>query len=603
MQSKIASSSRVYRTLSGDSEIRIVILLPSTSFETTIECRLEHAVIGSCKPYEALSYVWGEPHFTESITLNDQTFMITPRLATALRYLRLPAEERALWIDAICINQQDLAERQKQVGYMRNIYSTCSTDILWLGPEDDEYSQGMEVVRRLGTLTRKQDKIGKKRLTIDHSEKLAEKNIQAVYRVLHKDSVWKRVWIMQEISCSPNVILTSGHATLDWSVVEMVAHGGLYYTDAFHGPYDHGSMNDSYTWSFIFGTAKRVMNQRGAMTNISEGKFSTLLDVLARFKHTEASDPRDKIYALLGLVNDPLGVRVDYMKSAAEIYVGVALALINSSANLDILCQCPWESRHRRRNLPPLEGLPSWAPDFRINEDGPFLFAQRGIYSTGRPTCSVPCVVQGATLLLKGHCLGRLQASKGLALSREEPSLYRMPSLLLRDWAYKNLITDEYGKIAQQKYHTGEDQLQAFWRTLVGDCKGYPQKRLTSDEIVRDQMAVRRLVDEPVQPARAEHPLDITSRQIFHKLIFVESWRFHTSDSGLFVLAQHTALEGDVIAILDGAKTPMVFRPTGTCSEGNQLYSSICGAYIHGFMDGEVLEAGSKCVEKIFRLV
>jgi hypothetical protein len=592
-------SIRVYRTLSGESEIRLVVLLPSASFEAAIECRLEYAVLGRCKPYEALSYVWGEPHFTESITLDGQKFMITPRLATALRYLRLSAEERTLWIDAICINQQNLEERHEQVGYMRSIYSSCSSDILWLGPGTEEHTKGMEAIRKLAVLVSESERIHGSWRKIDRTVQPENETRDMIEKLLYHDSVWKRVWIMQEISCSPKVILNSGHDILDWSMIETIAqYGGIHYTDAFHDSYSH-AVNTAYGWGEMFGTAKHVMNQREATAKILQGGESTLLDVLARFKHTEATDPRDKIYALLGLVNDSIGVEVDYTKSVAETYAGVAVALINSSANLDILCQCPWELQHSNPDLPPVKGLPGWAPDFRSNQNGKFMFAQRGIYSAGRPTCSVPCVVEGSTIVLRGYCLGLLHASKDTDLSEIRRYPYNI-GMSVRHWAYANLATDESGKIVHHKHHTGEDQLQAFWRTLVGDCKGDPQKRLSPLEIARDYAAVRDLVDEPTKP---EHIFNITSSLFAHRLLVINGWRFYTSASGLFVLAQPTALAGDVIAILDGAKTPMVLRPTGKCADGNETYVPICGAYVHGFMDGEVLKLGSEYVETVFRLV
>jgi hypothetical protein len=599
-QSKTTSSSRVYRTLSGDSEIRLAILLPSNKFEAPIECRLEHAVIGSCTPYEALSYVWGEPHFTESITLDGQNFMITPRLATALRYLRLQAKERVLWIDAICINQEDLAERQEQVGHMRNIYSSCSSDILWLGPGSDDYRRGMKAVRRLAALTRKQEESGAGWVNVRSCENVVQTQL-LIGKLLRHNAVWKRVWIMQEISVSPNVILTNGHDTMDWSLVEKVAHGGVSYTDAFHGPFSH-SLGISGEWVEMFSTAKLVTNQREITAKILRGKDS-LLDVLARFKHTEATDPRDKIYALLGLVKDPIGVKADYTKSTVETYTSVTMALFNAAANLDVLCQCPWARQHSNLYLPPLEGLPSWAPDFRTSQDGKFLFAQRGIYSAGRLHCPVPCTVQGTTLWLKGYSLGHLQASKGrhAPVTEERPGYKHY--LLLRDWAYENLKTDNSGKITQNKYLTGEDQLQAFWRTLVGDCKGYPQQRLTSDDIIRHQSLVQNLVDQPFESVLSKFTRVIYTTRTLKSLIESNDWRFYTSDNGLFVLAQPVASEGDIIAILHGAKTAMVLRPTGKREDGKETYTFVCGAYVHGFMDGEVYEAGDEYEEKVFLIV
>jgi hypothetical protein len=296
-------------------------------------------------------------------------------------------------------------------------------------------------------------------------------------------------------------------------------------------------------------------------------------------------------------------VEADYTKSTTQTYIDVTVALINASANLDILCQCPWEKQQNNPELSPLEGLPSWAPDFRITRSGKFLFAQRGIYSAGRARCLMPCAVQRSTIFLRGFFLGNMQASKNSHVLEAGQIDGNKHSLVLRDWAYKNLVTDSRGRIAQHQYHTGEDQLQAFWRTLVGDCKGYPQERLTSDDIVRNQMAVRSVVDEPAESLSSKRTLTIASTNILNKWIASDGWRFYTSDNSLFVLAQPLAFEGDMIAILDGAKTPVVLRPTGKREDGEELYTFVCGAYVHGFMDGEAYEAEVGHTEKVFRLV
>ncbi|KAF2684624.1 HET-domain-containing protein [Lentithecium fluviatile CBS 122367] len=589
MQTERESSPRIHRCLSFDFEFRLVILLPSPDFESQIECRLEHAILGQCQPYEALSYVWGKPEFTQPILLDSQEFTITPNLESALRHLRRQGEERTLWIDAICINQEDLAERREQVGYMRRIYSHCSSDICWLGAEDAQFTRGMEIIRTLQGFNIKQiDSLGW------GSDEWDQVHGYAINRLLSYCSIWTRVWVMQEIACSPRVILTCGTETLDWSLVEAMLDGGQYYTDAFHMSFSH-SVRSPLTESL--SRAKFITTQREIMAKIQEGEESRLLDVLARFRHTVSTDPRDKVYGLLGLVSDTLGVEADYTKSVVETYVGVTLALINSSANLDILCQCPWKRLHMDRQS---EGLPNWVPDFSSREDGRYLFAQRGIYSPGRPTCSVPCKFrESGTILVNGFFLGRLRASKGIHISETSAPWEKVFQVTIRDWYQKNL-----GSVPPQ-YHTGENQVQAFWRTLVADCKGYPQQRLTPDDIAHDHMRIQELLS----PDKEESPLTraIVSRmqsyKILAKLIRQERWRFFISVNGLFVLALEEASEGDVLVVLDGAKTPMVLRPMRKDVDGNVLYQPISGAYVHGFMDGEVLELEHKFEEQAFRLI
>ncbi|ORY18413.1 heterokaryon incompatibility protein-domain-containing protein [Clohesyomyces aquaticus] len=448
--------------LTGEKQFRLLILLPSVDFDSEIECRLWHATLGACRPYEALSYVWGNPNFTEHILLNGIEFMITPSLSSALQHLRLPTEERTLWIDALCINQSDLDERREQVGYMRQIYSNCTLDILWLGLEREEYLRGMEIINRVQGLKPEEiESLGWKSEYHYRPEMLESGEVQdedmayrkewgvtesdkmAVLALLVLNPVWSRVWIVQEIACAPKVILHCGRTTLDWGLVEGILDGIETYNDAFHGAFCH---SHHWMWKHLFSTAKMVANQRAMITRMSSGgSESHIFDVLARFKHTQSTDPRDKVYGLLGLASDPLGIEADYTKHVVQTYTDVAIAIINSSANLDLMCQCPWKHKTDARKEF-LENLSYWVPDFSSTEGGEFLFAQRGIYAAGKSTYRVPCVLEEAnTLLLEGAILDRLKAPSGDDADTEAPDIrgWCDPATLskkLRDWTHRIII-------------------------------------------------------------------------------------------------------------------------------------------------------------------
>jgi hypothetical protein len=103
-------------------EIRAIVLEPSGSFKAKVSCRLVHRSLDCMVAFEALSYTWGDSRDKRPISLNDGEFMVMKNLDTALRYLRCTYDERVIWIDAICINQDDITERNQQVAKMRDIY-------------------------------------------------------------------------------------------------------------------------------------------------------------------------------------------------------------------------------------------------------------------------------------------------------------------------------------------------------------------------------------------------------------------------------------------------------------------------------------------------
>ncbi|KAF8849427.1 HET-domain-containing protein, partial [Acephala macrosclerotiorum] len=118
-------------------QFRVATLFPGP-LDSAISCSLRVDRFNSPSlQYEALSYEWGSSQdTTHSILLNDQSFLIRHNLWQALRALRSETEERVLWVDAICINQEDVLERNHQVEMMGDIYRLANEVLIWLG--DDE---------------------------------------------------------------------------------------------------------------------------------------------------------------------------------------------------------------------------------------------------------------------------------------------------------------------------------------------------------------------------------------------------------------------------------------------------------------------------------
>lgn len=112
----------VYEELEGLYTLRLVILEPSQHMESPIRCQLIHANLAGDPEYEALSYVWGDPMDKVAISLQNTETSVTRNLWNALCRLRLADKPRTLWVDAICIDQSNIEERNQQVGIMRQIY-------------------------------------------------------------------------------------------------------------------------------------------------------------------------------------------------------------------------------------------------------------------------------------------------------------------------------------------------------------------------------------------------------------------------------------------------------------------------------------------------
>ncbi|KAK6860836.1 hypothetical protein PG995_004472 [Apiospora arundinis] len=657
LASHYATLSSTYRSLDEErKEIRLFQLLPADDENAPIQGRLHHHSLSDKPVYNTVSYVWGDPSLTgEEIEVDGKLLRVTPNLHGLLRNLRSSQETNLLWIDAICINQKDLPERSHQVAMMRQIYEYCRADLVWLGPTADaDASDGndMEAALQLferisGNDIRGLQDLGYSFMGLRHpsaegdeveeekepSWKITKEEKSILEHVLVRPAIWNRIWIVQELACAPKIILAAGKARLEWDQVAQFL-GPLPAADAFHRHFGSHGRSTRKKYLILLEKIKRIHDQR---TLTQKGERQELLDVLARWSGSSSTDPRDRIYGVIGLAPKKLGIPVDYSRTIQDVHVDTAQAIIDSSANLDIIAQDPWQ--HERvpvsasgSNQEQFVQLPSWVPSFSVplepaDPRRSLLFAQRGIFNCGPSTCHVPCsITDDRALRTRGVVLDSVgKASPGqerVGYSRHEDTAYKWMRFCLGD-----TLLDE----SCPAYVSGEPAFTAYWRTLAADRTGFPMRRLQADEIgtldsiLRSRMKQRiaRHSNAPehetsstesaglgdvlrtLQSTRDKEPSDPSQqegRYLFDGTICDSiwcythtNWCFNLSEKGLYaMLLRGCVQQSDTIACLEGAKVPLVLRRVARdeSSLGDAPRFKVIGpAYVHGFMDMEAFES------------
>lgn len=271
--------------------------------------------------------MWGDPTDTVPILVNDIEVQVTVNLRKALSRLKAGGVTH-IWADALCINQGDSEERTAQVGRMGTIFRKASEVAVWLGPEQQVMEQALRVYEA-------------KDLNEETRPDLS------VFRDLLSQSYWKRVWIIQEIAVASHINVYCGDFKIEWDrFVEMCLFGA----DA-----------------LVAKTHSKDDNISGFLT-LLELRDDTLarkpvrfLDALHRSRSSLSTDPRDKLYALLGLTYDGRHFipEPNYMYSFAESFTDFASALIEGGELLDFIYL---RSASRKND----GDLPSWVPDCRF---------------------------------------------------------------------------------------------------------------------------------------------------------------------------------------------------------------------------------------------
>jgi hypothetical protein len=260
-----------------------------------------------CQPYEALSYVWGHVVSENPLVRDGQPTQIKVNLEAALRSLRHPREKRRLWVDALCIDQNNISERSSQVEIMRLIYMHATRVIVWLGPIKPGVVEAFELARQLEKLREKlpytptialeRSPAAGTNLSPNSVKEHIHPNAHAWEYLLDlfKREWWERVWCVQELIVSSTS--TGRCGDLEIRMKDLVAA-------AIYIFYKHGRLftSDSKTltfWNDVY--LKKFRTPPGSVGHWSAAGASSLLTLLEAVRNFKATDPRDRVFALIGI--------------------------------------------------------------------------------------------------------------------------------------------------------------------------------------------------------------------------------------------------------------------------------------------------------------
>lgn len=303
-----------YRRLEHGNSIRLLLITPASG-ERVIYTLL-HAELGDV-PYKALSYEWGLPSDDDpDIIIDGHTVKIRKNLSEALKQISSVIRYVGflfLWIDAICINQSDDAEKSHQVQKMGRIFSEAEQVFAWTGPEADDSDYAMDMLNSTPPSYS---------ILPMHPELANNSRAQTAILAWCNRPYWRRVWIMQEIFLAKRLVFMCGSK----SIAESALRVCFSIINGMKQSYSStGTLNDSgeYWWIMISSSAlyERIWGNLDTPPRIR-----TLLDWLyvCAVGEIMATDPRDYIYALLSISQEPRSGLVqiipDYTKSPATVF-------------------------------------------------------------------------------------------------------------------------------------------------------------------------------------------------------------------------------------------------------------------------------------------
>ncbi|EXM16651.1 hypothetical protein V3481_018391 [Fusarium oxysporum f. sp. vasinfectum] len=506
--------------------------------------------------YEALSYTWGsadKPQTVQVLSQDDlheiRTLCIGGNLAGALNHLRYPDKARTLWVDAICINQNDISEKNIQVPRMADIFRSAVRVVIWLGLESDNSTLALSTLDYLAA----QVEITKASWVRPSPGCVHQDWFHSLTGMPYDDSTWQaivdltnrpyftRLWVVQEIHLSNhNAVVQCGLSQMMWQRFRRAIVCLMWKR---HIPRCISSSKLPMLGTFCY--------------NFDGLNFATLLQMVT---HLECFDPRDKVYGLLGLAASSLlpHIHPEYALPVAEVYRNLFLGLQDQLKRLHFEFCSLRTSRPRQ--------LPSWVPDLSSNL-GELLSRAAGLVSgmsRAEATYHAPNVLE-----VCGIQIATVQSNKGTCPADTTKRL-----TALQTWKPDNLMTGIYP--------TGESNLDAFITTLVqGKLRDRFPTIVTWSSLQELKSKLKELLASSTDPSD-EHTNNIDASSYAHELRFLSEQAFITCKTGYFGVSHKDTQPGDIICAFLGCKVLVILRPwTGGCFE------VVGSCYLHGFTSAE----------------
>lgn len=584
----------LYQPLDASNKnIRVLKISPAQSVEAELTCTL-HTVYLSDVRFAAVSYVWGTSGRTRLMKLNGHTVPIGRNAHAALRHIRHMVDIEYVWIDSLCINQADTDERGEQVALMGDIYSKAEPVYLWTGRHDEDTITFWKVLKKLKFL--RQPSVDSPDL--DSKDGMFLRNLEterwmSIAAVL-ENPFWRRLWILQEIvmgAARNQAVIFFGQYHMPYATflkaVKMFLKVGSFISMIYPSDQNDGALRALDSG----GVFHQHVN---AMRRYEKGRDNSF-DVLDANGYLHATNAKDRVYGLLGLVRIP-DFSPNYKTPLEDIYRDITLRMFMNDGCLDVLGR---GSVHALTSV----DMSSWAIDWSG------MKRHKSLYSDSLPHTDLYDACGGAQAIFRHD--GRWLTIRGLRLFSLGPVMQyyftRGTGNALANLAeLQNWMLEQAKRRVEGRTRSWGIQLkEAFRRALLLDVafgsEGHfkvrlgPLAELANVKLFSDPDNYEDFWDLIDQVAAGQEPSeedrDEAAAMVERMASHLPYTSFAVGPKGECCLLTSHALEGDLLYIVAGCYVPIIIRPV---TDVPGTYFVVGSAYVHGVMDGEAVAEASR---------
>ena len=583
-------------------DIRLLFVAPHQSHTSDIWCSTFQVAFRENPSYQALSYTWGDSQLTRTIFCDGKKLAITENLYSALRKLQNTHPFVPLWIDALCIDQNNVSERTKQVRMMKQIYQKAEQVIIWLGEEVETDREAFITLNNLNQFFldfgHDQRHWGVMKGVDSLGDALNHLNLTApgwsALSNLFERPWFTRAWVVQEAAISSRVVVTCGRQTIPWKILSRVVSSlyrrGIISTFQQYIPNDFG------------------FHRVDVISSIQAISTFSLIDLLHANRSCKATDPRDKVFAMIGIAKDEktCGVVPDYSTKTTHVYQAVAMYLLKSAQPTSTLSFAGDTSPHR---TPTQAQLPSWVPDWSQRSARP-PFAPP-YFAAGNTTTKFHLSKSQQLLTVHGKIIDTIIT---VGAFKDRCSLYENMNNhsseqknKVGSWLIENYLELAHS-LSNYPYPTGEPIEEVLWRTWT--CNRTIEGGTPPSSFGETFAALRtclELSSSAAEIIRSNPEANAHWQAFFAKASsFIGATNRWAVQLNLCVTknrylghAPITADVGDLICVVLGAGAPFVIRPVPNSAGNGNMYRLIGECYVHGMMNGEAMLMPHIPVEEI----
>lgn len=572
----------IYRPLEKPHGIRVLELHSSRSGDPLYGA-IYHQALDGTDPFNTLSYAWESAEKCEVLKTPEGSIPITTSLANALRCVRRDDDPLRIWADAVCINQSDNEERSSQVSLMAQIYSNSSCTWVWLGHEADDSGLVFPLLEKIVAA----GEIPSWNLTTKSQmpEILRERNLPAqgdrawtaLWAFLNR-SWYRRVWIIQEFVVSADVQIYCGDKSMHWEVAFQAIH--LVHASSLLGALFPSVGKDELRAMFSLVMVPSKLKRLRA--SYQDGRRDLLLDLLNLSRSSQASEIRDHLFAMLGLASDSDSpwLYPDYLEPYRSVLRRYAAIFVEKGQGIDILY---------------LAGLehgcyyPSWIPDWtslppKYTIDLHRFKIHKRYAASSEVYAEMSFDPEYDVLKIRG-CLAGVLNFVGED-DDDDTGISAVGQRTLRVISYYFQYQSKISGLSS--YPTGEDLQDVTWKALVGNAIIYGGRTCSEVEMEASAMGWLDFITRLIESSDFDNDLFITAKPYFLELDSMRRYfRFCLSENGYVGLAPKIAQLGDTVFVPLGSEVPFIIRKS---DERPGCFRLVGQCYIHGMMDGEVLE-------------